>query len=158
MEDVSVVTGTATLTIAINDEETMRKDVQEHISNYYVPKFLFQHVIHDYKDAYTKRMLSENGDFATHFVDTMTSPTCDRLSGKHIILTATLEDKRTYFRQLWRMALKMKRGGISNALIKKKTAVYSSMCTRFKSKFQTIICKMFNCFLMFVQPMKILFT
>ena len=143
MEDnsVSAMTSTSSLSSAISDKKNMVKDVRDHIWKFYVPRFVFQHVIHDYKDAFSTKLLHENGELATHFVETMTSPSVDRLSGKHVILAASLEDKKTYFRLLWRMALEMKEGGIRDALVKKKTAVYTSTGSKFKSKFENEIGK-----------------
>lgn len=134
-DDLTAGTQSSIFLRAVGDQVQMKMDIKEHISQFYVPFFLFQYVIHDTKDRSCDDILGENGQFATRFVDEMTSPSNNRLRGKHIVLTMSLEEKRAYFKQLWRMALEMKTGGIRDALVKKKTAVYNSMGTKFKSKF-----------------------
>ena len=134
-DDITQETTSSIFVRAVGDTLQMKKDVKEHIFQYFVPLFVFQYVIHDTKDRSSDDILGENGHFATKFVSDMVSPHNNRLRGKHIVLTMSMEDKKAYFKQLWRMALDMKSGGIRDALVKKKTAVYNSVGTRFKSKF-----------------------
>ena len=133
-DDITNETQSSIFLRAMEDNKQMKKDVREHIYQFFVPCFLFQYVIHDTKDRTSEDILGEDGLFAKTFVKEMTSQSNDRLRGGHVVLTMSLEEKKAYFKQLWRLALDMKTGGIREALVKKKTAVYNSMGAKFKSK------------------------